>query len=625
MRPLFSTGKTSIWWRIATSFVIIGTIMGLPVKSRSASTDSLKTSYHQGLNTETWRGSLNIQKTLFNHYVSVSEFLSSSRLNLKPGEDKWKDQHHFTLSLKRSITPDFTVGLSGKSYVFSDKQTGYYNDIRNHRIGLSSSFQKKNLQIPLQIGISEDHRHEQKDKGYYYQFGMDAPHFSIDNYNNTFNLLYEMEDLIKRKNSTFSVGYGVHRQFQPGTSDTLRLTSHQQRRDYYVSASGEIESREEKIHTAANSLQYRLSQRLQCHIHGSLSSRQLKISRMEDSEKIQNHEREDFNARGALNLSFQTQSFSSTITFSYLTFDQKYKDNEQTSSPSVYSGLNLSRAPDNKSVYTTLSLQSGWRFFSRDSLHLSMYLQRFRYDTPDEENFDDRDELRLQFVLQEIHTFSSSLSMRVNANINLLHFVYIYGEKSADNNWTRIFRLNPEITWSPSSSWSWRQSAEVLANYISYDFESILPSTKSFLYRKFRLEESLEVSVTPTISLQLLYRLELDENGKFLWNKWLEQKLVDRTNHTVQLYFKYSPWSSLTVQPGFIYYSRKGYKYLPVDMFDTQKENYIDFQNYGPSLTVQYKSDRLNLHLSASKIATRTFSVQNQILNRIHLKLSWAI
>jgi len=203
--------------------------------------------------------------------------------------------------------------------------------------------------------------------------------------------------------------------------------------------------------------------------------------------------------------------------------------------------------------------------------------------------------------------------------------VYIYGEKSADNNWTRIFRLNPEIHWTPFPNFRWRQSAEVLANYISYDFESILPSIKSFLYRKFRLEESLESRVSPNISLLFLYRLELDENGKFLWNEWIEQKLVDRYSHTFQVFLNYSVWNVLTIRPGFTYYSRKGFKYIPLGILDTQKDIHVDFQNYGPSLAVQYVSNRLRVHITASKVATETFNLQKQILNRFNLKLSWAI
>jgi hypothetical protein len=606
---------------------MIGTLpMLLPGKSISAPTDSLQTSYIRGLNSESWGGSLQFQKTFSNHYhIFISEFLSSSLLHFKPDEDKWKDQSDLTLLLSRDLSRFFSISLIGKSYFFSDKQTGYVNDIKNNVIGLGTTYINKNFQIPLQLGVIEDQRYERKDSGIQYQFGMNAPHFDLDEYINTFNMTYEMEDLEKRKNTTFTISYLVNRQFQPGTSDSLRLTSNQMRRDYYVSASGEIESREEKSQTAENSLIYRISNGLFCRIHGALSARQLHISRIENPGKEQNHEREDFNAYGAIDIDFKTSSSWSNISFNYAAQDQKYRVTKDGSALSVYSGLSLIKAPDNESAYTTLSFQSGWRFFSRDSLHLTAYLQRFRYDTPDPENYDDRDELRIQFALNEFHRFSSVLSMCIKCNVNLLHFVYIFGEKSADNNWTRIFRLNPEINWSPSPNWKWKQSVEVLANYISYDFESILPSIKSFLYRKFRLEESLESKVSQKLSFQLMYRLELDENGKFLWDDWMEQKLVDRYSHTFQLYLNYSLWNSLTIQPGYTYYSRKGYKYIPYNIFEIQKDIQIDFQNYGPSIAINYVSNRLRLNLTASKLATETLHLQKQILNRFNLKLSWAI
>ena len=160
--------------------------------------------------------------------------------------------------------------------------------------------------------------------------------------------------------------------------------------------------------------------------------------------------------------------------------DQEYSIAE-TVTRSPFSG-SLLYAPDNESVNTTLALSANWRFRYSDSLIVHTSLQRYRYDTPDLKNFDDRDELRFRFDIREIHTFSQALTLESKASLHMHHFVYIYGERSADNNWNRILKVNPTVTWQLSPAIRFSQSAEVLANYIDYDFDSMFPSTRSFLY-----------------------------------------------------------------------------------------------------------------------------------------------
>jgi hypothetical protein len=203
------------------------------------------------------------------------------------------------------------------------------------------------------------------------------------------------------------------------------------------------------------------------------------------------------------------------------------------------------------------------------------------------------------------------------------HFVYIFGERSADNNWNRIFKLNPIVIWQPIPTVRVSQSAEVLANYVDYDFDDALLSTRSFLYRKFRLDDSTHVVINPRLKLQASYRLELDENGKLFWDDWLEQKLITRTSHTIYVGFDLHPVKHLHIGPGYSFYSRRGYRYDPMPAGEDRKTLYRHFQTHGPVIRVRYLSDRLRFLLSASTTMTETLQAERQVFTRIHLSMNW--
>jgi hypothetical protein len=620
------SGRNILWTGTVNYLIMVEIfVMVLSPKGYPSPQDSLKTGYKRGLNIDSWQGGFVYRKALSSPYtLNISEILSSSRLQVSPTQDKWKDQHHLIVDFSRIFTRRFSLNLMGSSFLFSDKQSGYVNDIRTHLIGLGATYSGKKFRIPTLLGVKEDHRFGQKDRGPSYRMGVELPQFDIGEYSNQFHTTYEEDNLRRRKNNRFSLSYLVFREFYTETSDSLRLALHRQRRDYYISSSGEIESREEKIQEAENTLTYRIRSDFHCRIRGGVVSRLLRIDLLNESDKALKRERKDFNTVGNIDFRLKIPSFWIDMSFSYVNEEQKYRLAETLPS-SPYSGSHYLVTPDNRSAYTTISLRTGWRFFSTDSVVLTSTLQRYRYDTPDPKNFDDRDELRFKLSCQEFHAFSPTLTLRLLLSLNFLHFVYIYGEKSADNNWTRILRFNPTVSWTPTPRWKFSQSVEVLANYVDYDYESLFPSTRSFLYRKFRLDDSTQVHITSRLSLSLHYRLELDENGKFLWDRWLEQKLIDRQSHTLALSLYYRPWKAFRISPGYSFFSRRGYYHTTNHPSSQDRELNLDHRSAGPYLGLSYQSNRLRFTLRGNTIVTKTLNIKKQVLTRIDLNMSWAL
>ncbi len=72
-----------------------------------------------------------------------------------------------------------------------------------------------------------------------------------------------------------------------------------------------------------------------------------------------------------------------------------------------------------------------------------------RYDTPSEINTDDRDELNI--VVYLAHRFDNLKNFRVvnSVDLNLYHTVYIFADKSANNNWNRVLRFTSSNIFTP--------------------------------------------------------------------------------------------------------------------------------------------------------------------------------
>ena len=606
--------------RIPARCIAILIISLVPLRY-AVSQDSLVVRYSKGLKTESWHGGAFFDKRSSAAHLFVSENLASSRLRVSPETDKWKDEHQLVVQYARNVLRGLTAGLEGNHSVFTDKQSGFQNDIRTGTIRLTGEFSHAQFRIPAAVGVKQDHRFGRSDRGLTYRIGVGLPAFTLGSYGNVFNAAFEEDHLQARRNATFSAYYGVHRQFYTETSDSLRLSINHQRRDYYISDTGEIESRDDRTRSAENVLNYRIAEGLIFHLHGGIESRSLRIGLVNGPYEGTKRERNDLRILGRFRLSYRRPALHAVLFFSTFLEDQEYTT-AQTASHSPFSG-SLLYAPDNESVNTALGFSANWRFLPSDSLIFHSSLQHYRYDTPDANNFDDRDELRFRFDIQEIHIFSPELTLNVKASLHLHHFVYIYGERSADNNWNRIIRLNPKVIWNPTSSIRFSQSAEVLANYIDYDFDSLFPSTRSFLYRKFRLEDSTHVEINPRIIFQAAYRLELDENGKLQWDAWLEQRLFTRESHTIFLGFDFHPIDRLHIGPGYTYYSRQGYRFQSSSPGEESRTLYRRFQNHGPVVRVRYVSDRLRFLLSASTTVTETLQAEKQIFTRVNLSMNW--
>jgi hypothetical protein len=168
-----------------------------------------------------------------------------------------------------------------------------------------------------------------------------------------------------------------------------------------------------------------------------------------------------------------------------------------------------------------------------NSLSSEFTARIYRFDTPSEENVDDRDEQYLYAILRNSHRFTPSLSFVNEARLAQGHHVYIESDRSAQNNITRTIALTSSVRVSTPRVRN-TFSGEVFANYTEYDF--LLPTsvaTNDFVIRGISILDSFYLDLgthTTTGSLWgLTFRSEyrLSERGSFNSDAFAERPLLE--------------------------------------------------------------------------------------------------
>jgi hypothetical protein len=550
--------------------------------------DGSQLQFRNELNSYLWQWNLGKQLQIAPRLTfSFAEGFRSSMLKLS-NEKKWKDDQSLAAGLLYGLSAPWQLALTMQSFSFLDRQTGLNADIHTHSARLGVHYlPSPRLQIKFDAGPKWDYRFQRKDNGLTCSADAAAQDFDVQSYRNSFSLALNEDLFDQRRNSNRNAIYRVSRSFTQDTADTLRFYASNRRNDNYTSASGDFESLRETNKGLQNALGYQMAPLMRLWLTSELQFRDVEVASYAAEQKQKSRQRHDQQAGNSLILHTHGRRWYSQSQLSYESLTQKY-DIDVNDLKVPFSQRTAFITPNNSSQRLTLGSEFGSRLSRVDSLNVYGSMSRFRYDTPDTNNFDDRDEFRGHLRGMIRHVFSPVLLLDVQSSVNLYHMVYIFGERSADNNWNRILRLRPGLYYTPTRTLRLYQSFEVLANYVDYDFDSAQQSTKSYVFRKFSMDDSLRWQFADRTSWALDYRLQLEENGQLYWQKWSERVLTTRRSHWFQARLHHSNRAGLSLSPGFTVYLREEWRHDQNEHGVEIKKSAGTFCSYGPMLRVTY-------------------------------------
>ncbi len=446
-----------------------------------------------------------------------------------------------------------------------------------------------------------DHREGYEDQGYSASLIGTMDNFVYNGFTNNLDLFAEHEDLGARLNREIKLQYYFNKDISTSSSDRMSFFYRRKRHDYHVWGSGVIGTRLDSDQSFSNQLRYKMNPSI-----GFLWDAQLVGSKHEDRSATALALRKEINLATALTLSHNSHRMSNWV--------RTRVDWGNQEDPT---GLKREHG---------ISLENGstWRPTLRDSLDFSLAVRKRQYDTSDTANCDDRDRLRYEFDLSHSHCFNPFFRISGRAQVTLEHLVYIFSEKSDQNNWNRIFKLMPEVYFEPGGGWHNLTHFELVANTTDYDFELDPAAIKSTIYRRYSAGDSLSCTVQRGWDISLEYTLDMEDGGRLLWDEWVQQISEEYRSHRGILTLSRQAQKGARVDIGFSLYERRGWQYSLEPNLGTVKAPFLYLFRWGPQWQLTYPSaNRLTVQAGGDLSWVHEWGREDYSIVNLDMRVTW--
>ncbi len=197
----------------------------------------------------------------------------------------------------------------------------------------------------------------------------------------------------------------------------------------------------------------------------------------------------------------------------------------------------------------------------KDSLYFTTSIGVTSFYTPEVSAwFNDRDILTLFAWGEYLHVFSPIFSLRLEGGFRNFNQIYISNRLSANNNHNQTYVISPTLIWRPHPNLNFKQNYNIQANYIYYDYEKSIESTKNRLFRRASSNTSINCLLTPRVSFIFGYIYKYEDYGQLIWrDQWVQKPSWERRTHTFSLSMKYMPAKSWVFSPEYTYQKRRSW------------------------------------------------------------------
>ncbi len=496
----------------------------------------LSTKLEKQLNTTNLNSALRYGYSSGNLFVGLNEQYKSTVIKLK--SKNIRDEQNLSLFGEYKLAPFIKIGILTNNNIYSDDRKIGINEAS---ILNSSIYTKINLFTNFKIvpygGFSINKQVGEDDRGYIYGSEAILDYLTNDNFELNANLKLQNEDISPRKNTLRFINAYFFNNVGSNFSNRISAKYSEIRKDFYFDSDSlllstfninhNIQSRTETSYFISDRIFIApVSSNVSVNVNGKVFWREIdrntryvllsNISPSTFDSKI-----EEFKLNFDGNLIYKTKDFNGMIKLEYSEREEKHKAKNIKDANSIFfeKRQELENSKNNKSQLTVLASSMSYNLSQKDKINLSLLHRKLIYDTPSDVNFDDRDELLTIFRLQYLRKLNPLFNWFVNLEGSINHIVYIFAERSSNNNIRRVLKLSSGGTYRSKYITS-ENVFEVSANYTVYDFEDIIPNIKSFMFRQFAYKDSSRINLLRDFSLELEGYVKLSEQGNFRWNNF---------------------------------------------------------------------------------------------------------
>ncbi len=469
-------------------------------------------------------------------FVGVNELYKSTVIKLK--SKNIRDEQNFSLFGEYSFSPYVKFGVLTNNNIYSDDRKIGINEasILNSSIYTKLNFQE-NIKIIPYGGFSINKQVGEDDRGFIYGSEATFDYFSKNELELNANLKLQNEDISPRKNTLRFVNASLVNNVGKNFSNKILAKYSEVRKDFYFDSDSlllsafninhNIQSRTETSYLISDRIFIApLSSNLSVNLNGRVFWREIdrntryvllsKISPSSFDSKI-----EEFKLNFDGNVIYKSKNFNGMLKLEYSEREEKHKAKNIKEANSIFfeKRQELENNKNNKSQLTVLATSVSYKLTEKDKINFSLLHRKLVYDTPSESNFDDRDELLTILRLRYMRKLNPVFTWFINLEGSLNHIVYIFAERSSNNNIRRVLKLSSGGNYD-NGFLSSENIFEVSANYTVYDFEDIIPNVRSFVFRQFAFRDSSKINLMRDFSLEFEGYAKLSEQGSFKWTSF---------------------------------------------------------------------------------------------------------
>jgi len=550
-----------------------------------------------------------------------------------------KDEQYLSLIGEYKLIPFLSFGVMLNNNIYSDDRKLSINEASN----LSGSFYTKflpvdNISFIPYGGYSNNQQIGENDYGYLYGAEAFISNIKISDFEINSSFKFQNEDISPRKNTLRLVNLNISNVFEKSLYNTATVYYLQQRKDFYF----ETDSLTASYFNVKNNLQSRTESNyfLQDRIFYSsgLSGFTMDVQGRVSWRKIERDTRyvipdevttssfdsriEEFKIDLTSAAEYRTKNFNGQIKLAISERDEKhFAKSIFRANQIIYNDrVNIENQKNNTSQQTSLAISGNIRFNDNNNLLLSVLHRKLVYDTPSRENYDDRDELLSIFRVLYRRNFNPFFDMFVNLEGSINHIVYIFSQRSSNNNVRRILKLSTGGNYA-GKNFSSNNSVEVTANYTVYDFEELSASLKSFSFRQFSFRDSSAIAINRNAQFLFTGYVKLSEQGDFKWSDFSSKPIRFLKEIYLEPQVSYSLFG-LKLCIGLRYFSLSTFGYDSENV----KVKLSDYTSLGPLTEITlYKNNKLDLRIYGWYEFITTEDNSKRELANLNMRLNWTL
>lgn len=542
----------------------------------------LSTKFDKQLSTYFLNSSFLYNKKIDKLNLNLSENYNSTFI--KSAQKSTRDEHFLTISSAYSFTDNFNIGLRAQNKILSDNRSIEINQASASDVILYTMFKpEQEIYLTPYFGFLSSRQIGQLDNGFTYGAEGLINNLLISDFNINSQIRFKNEDISPRKNTNRFINFFVTNNFDQNVSNSITTRFIQSRRDFYYKADdfisnlfnveNNIQSRTETGYLFEDNLVYRdFIKNFNLNLSGRIATRTIdrntKYRSAEivtipgyDAKSIYDNKINELTLDFESRINFHSNFFNGEFRFNYGERDEKHitKDYPGIDNRFFIERSELESQKNNNSVRASASISGNINFSKSDILTFSLYQNKLRYDTPSQLNFDDRDELLTIAKFRYNKLLSPYFISYVSLEGTLNQTVYIFSEKSSNNNINRILKLTAGGYYF-GKNFSSNNNFEVSANYTVYDFEDLNPNYKSFSFRQFTAMDSSTLKLSKNFNLKFYGYVKLSEQGDLKWGDFLTtpSRFLAEIYSEPKITYDYK---DIQLSAGIRYFSIKTYNY----------------------------------------------------------------